>query len=136
MQQYKTCTTCGAHKPNTFTYFYRNDSCRGGITTQCKECYKTRARLSYKLNYVPVKNKTVVERVEDEDGTKYKRCIKCNVFKKQEKDFYAQPNNTDGTANACMECYIDRVKGYQNGERIRPKKPVYKSVLPTGVAND
>lgn len=36
----KTCTKCGETKSATLEFFYQHKECKGGLSTQCKQCTK------------------------------------------------------------------------------------------------
>ncbi len=70
----RICSKCGEEKPETTEYFYRDKSCRAGLTTICKECKRKAVRRWEAEN--PVKKREAEKRWKAENPEKQRKAVR------------------------------------------------------------
>lgn len=90
----KTCSKCEVEKPET--EFYKDESSKGGLSTQCKECKSTYYKIKYKKRVADYQPK------EFEIGTT-KTCTKCKITKSL-NCFGKCKGIKSGSFSWCKEC--------------------------------
>lgn len=142
----KSCTKCGTVHPATSEYFVSNPRCAGGLTGQCKKC-----RNEYNRNWDKThaterrearRRRRGTTRPRVPSGThpkllKYglKRCPTCKTILPATVEYFHRSSpETDGLANECRRCSLERHRDYyaRNREQFKryhvehPENPAIK----------
>lgn len=102
--QTKICTKCGSEYPATAEYFYRNNACKDGFSTTCKDCDKKRQKQHYNLKH---KEKWDKEKQIKQDLQQrgVKICSKCSKeYPATVEYFYRDSSAEDGFRCECKFC--------------------------------
>ena len=98
----KLCRKCKKWKDES--EYFRNRSCKDGLTEWCKNCQLASARKRYKKAGKGLKKYYRYEECHRVvDGVKQKRCRKCKRWK-AENEFYRNRSEKDGLTGRCKKC--------------------------------